>query len=187
MSKRIVKVVCAISSPEGIFGEGDGLPWRFGKPSEDFRRFKVETGETTGGSVIMGRATWDSLPPSVRPLKGRQNIVVSRNIDYQAGGAEVCHSLDEALEIASSSSVSIIGGRELVKEAISRRLVDVFHLTVVEKVFPSTDRTVYFPQLLSTKFLYPLVCVQVDPYQQSLSGDCGTVSLRFERYERGDE
>lgn len=186
MSKRIVGVVCAVSSPDGIFGEGNCLAWSFGRPNEDFKRFRGITGETTGGSVIMGRATWESLPLSVRPLKGRQNIVVTRNIDYQAEGVEVCHSLDEALEIASSSSVSIIGGRELVKEAISRRLVEVLHLTVVEKVFPSTERTVYFLELLSARFLYPLVCVQVDPYQQSLSGDGGTVSLRFERYERGD-
>ena len=183
MSKPVVQVVCAISSPDGIFGEGDHLPWKFSRPSEDFKRFRLLTGETTGGSVIMGRATWESLPPNFRPLKGRQNIVVTRNIDYQAVGAEVCHSLGEALEFATPNVVSIIGGRELLRETLTEGLVDIAHITVVEKTLPSTDQTVYFPQLLSERFLLPLVRVSEEPYQQSLEGG-GTVSLRFERWER---
>ncbi len=185
MSKRIVQVVCAVSSPHGIFGEGNRLPWQFGRPNEDFRRFKEVTGETTGGSVIMGRATWESLPQNFRPLKGRQNIVVTRDISYQAEGAEVSHSLDEALGVASSELVSVIGGRGLIKETVSRGLVDVAHITLVEKSFPKTDKTVYFPELLSANFLSPLINVSSVFYNQVLSGG-EKVLLRFNRYKRAD-
>ncbi len=185
MSKRTVQVVCAISSPDGIFGEGDGLPWKFGRPNEDFKRFKDLTGETTKGSVIMGRATWESLPLNFRPLKGRQNIVVTRNLDYYEEGAEVCYSLDEALERAESPTISIIGGRELVKEALERHLIDVAHITVVEKTLPSTDATVYFPQLLSSEFLFHLASISVEQHTQALE-DGAFVNILFKRYERRD-
>jgi dihydrofolate reductase len=186
MSQKIVKVVVAVSSPQGIFGEAGGLAWRFDRPNEDFRRFRIDTGETTGGTVIMGRATWEAIPEDKRPLRGRQNIVVTRNAEYQAPGATVCHSLDEALALSSQQVVSIIGGVSLVKEAIQRKLVHVAHITHVGMDLPVTERTLFFRELLDQKFLYPLVYTSIDrPYVQALESG-GTAALSFRRYERGD-
>jgi len=62
----------------GVIGKDNTLPWRL---PEDMAHFKRTT---LGSPVIMGRKTWDSLPPKFRPLPGRQNIVVTRQPDWQA-------------------------------------------------------------------------------------------------------
>lgn len=185
MSKRTVQGVCAISYPDGIFGEGNGLAWVFSQPNEDFERFKAITGEKTGGTVIMGRATWESIPEKFRPLPGRQNIVVTGNVSYFANGAKVVQSLDEALELATSSTISVIGGVRLLHEAVARQLLDTLHLTVVERKFPTTEQTVCFPQLLSARYLRPLICLSVERHLQPLKSG-GDVTLRFEHYGRED-
>jgi dihydrofolate reductase len=70
--------------------------------------------------VIMGRRTWDSLPPRFRPLSGRRNIVITRRPDWQAEGAERAESLQDALarcEAAQESEVWVIGGAQIYAEA----------------------------------------------------------------------
>lgn len=74
--------------------EGD-MPWHL---PEDLAHFKATT---LGAPVIMGRHTWESLPERVRPLPGRQNIVVTRNEHYEAPGAEVVTSLEEAIALSA--------------------------------------------------------------------------------------
>ena len=64
----------------GVIGKDGGIPWAI---SDDLKRFKALT---MGGVVVMGRKTWDSLPR--KPLPGRRNIVVTRDPDWQADGAE---------------------------------------------------------------------------------------------------
>jgi dihydrofolate reductase len=178
MGKPIVQVVCAISKPQGIFGEGNSLPWEFGRPNEDFKRFVT----CTQGSVIMGRATWESLPLSQRPLKNRRNIVVTRNPVFQAEGAKVCSSLESALQEVSTGVVSIIGGRELIKEAFEKKLVTVAHVTVVSITLACSEQTVYFPELLDYAFFEPLTFTSSELHDQVLK-DGGTVQLKFYRYE----
>ena len=74
----------------GVIGRNNTLPWHL---PEDLAHFKRHT---LGCPVIMGRKTWDSLPPKFRPLPGRLNVVVTRQPDWQASGAVVAHSLPEA-------------------------------------------------------------------------------------------
>ena len=109
----------------------------------DQRHFK-ET--TLGCPVIMGRKTWESLPPRFRPLPGRRNIVLSRDPGFSADGAEVCPGLDEALSVLMDSAQAfVIGGVQLYTEALplARRLV----LTEVDAdlpgdtFFPTWDRS----------------------------------------------
>lgn len=183
MSTRSVQVVCAVSYPQGIFGEDDELPWKFAKPNEDFRRFVELTKGAGDRSVIMGRHTWESLPPSQRPLKDRKNFVVTRNTSYIAEGAQVCSSLDEALSAADTAIVSIIGGVEIIKEAITRRLVSAVSLTRVCKVLPTTEQTRFFPQLLSDGFFFPMVCVSIERHTQPLQNGRST-ELEFCYYWR---
>jgi dihydrofolate reductase len=67
----------------GVIGADNGLLWHL---PEDLRHFRAVT---SGHPVIMGRKTWDSLPARFRPLPGRRNIVVTRNADWSAAGAEL--------------------------------------------------------------------------------------------------
>ncbi len=77
-----VRLVWA-QSTSGVIGRDNAIPWRV---PEDMARFKELT---MGHPVLMGRLTWESLPAKFRPLPGRHNIVLSRDPDYPAEGAEV--------------------------------------------------------------------------------------------------
>ena len=90
----------------------------------------------------MGRRTFESLPKGALP--GRENIVVTRNADYQAAGAVVCHSVDEALQKASMPGERfIIGGAQLYAATIDK--VDMLHLTELHASFADADT--FFPQI----------------------------------------
>ncbi len=78
----------------GAMGVNGGMPWRL---SPDLRYFKSMT---IGCPVIMGRGTWDAMPPKFRPLPGRENIVVTHNPDFVADGARSFTSIDAALNYA---------------------------------------------------------------------------------------
>jgi dihydrofolate reductase len=99
-------------SRDGVIGRDGALPWRI---PEDMRRFRELT---TGGTVIMGRRTWESLPSRFRPLPDRRNVVVSRDPSYDAPGAQVVTSLDEAFQAAGDAWVA--GGAEIYAAALPR-------------------------------------------------------------------
>lgn len=90
-------------SSSGVIGRDNGIPWRL---PEDMARFKDLT---MGHAVIMGRRTWESLPAAFRPLPGRRNVVVTRQADYMADGAEVVTSLADA----PLGDAWVIGGSEI--------------------------------------------------------------------------
>jgi dihydrofolate reductase len=96
----------------GVIGHNNTLPWHL---SEDLAHFKRTT---LGCPVIMGRKTWDSLPPKFRPLPGRLNVVVTRQADWQAEGALCAHSLLEAMALCPQESDAwVIGGAEIYAQA----------------------------------------------------------------------
>jgi dihydrofolate reductase len=99
---RISLVVARASN--GVIGRDGGLPWRI---SADLKRFKRLT---MGSVMVMGRRTFDSLPGL---LPGRRHIVLTRKRDWSATGAEVAHSLEEALRMAGDGPISVIGGAEI--------------------------------------------------------------------------
>jgi len=97
----------------GVIGQNNTLPWHL---PEDLAHFKRTT---LGCPVIMGRKTWDSLPPKFRPLPGRLNIVVTRQADWQADGAVCAHSLLEAMALCPADSHAwVIGGAEIYAQAL---------------------------------------------------------------------
>jgi dihydrofolate reductase len=97
----------------GVIGVNNQLPWHL---PEDLAHFKRTT---LGCPVIMGRKTWDSLPPKFRPLPGRLNVVVTRQTDWQAQGAVVAHSLEEAIQhCPADAQVWVIGGAEVYAQAM---------------------------------------------------------------------
>ena len=98
----------------GVIGANNTLPWHL---PEDLAHFKRTT---MGAPVIMGRKTWDSLPPKFRPLPGRTNIVVTRQENLSEKGLQRASSLREALSICEqlgAPEVWVIGGAQIYTEA----------------------------------------------------------------------
>jgi dihydrofolate reductase len=96
----------------GVIGASGGLPWHL---PEDLAFFKRTT---MGHPIVMGRRTWESIG---RPLPGRRSIVVTRDRSFAAVGAEVVHSLDEAIALCSGvDEIFVIGGAQLYAEALPR-------------------------------------------------------------------
>lgn len=102
----------------GVIGKNNTIPWHL---PEDLAHFKHLT---QGWPVIMGRKTWDSLPARFRPLPGRTNIVITRQLNWQPIGALVVASLTEALAQCSAAEVWIIGGAQIYAQAepLARRI-----------------------------------------------------------------
>ena len=97
----------------GVIGRDGALPWHL---PEDLAHFKRTT---LGCPVIMGRKTWDSLPPRFRPLPGRVNIVITRDPSWSAEGAQVTHSLAQArAQCAPGTDAWVIGGAQVYAQAL---------------------------------------------------------------------
>ena len=120
----------------GVIGKNNTLPWHL---PEDMAHFKRTT---LGCPVIMGRKTWDSLPPKFRPLPGRLNIIVTRQTDWQAQGALRAHSLAEACALCPADSDAwVIGGAEIYAQALP-----LASTAVVTEIDASYDGDAYAPQ-----------------------------------------
>ena len=94
----------------GVIGVDGALPWHL---PEDLRLFRALTLDST---VVMGRRTWESLPPRFRPLPGRRNVVLSSTLDPAEPGAEVVRSLDDVL--ALDGDAWVIGGGALYRAVL---------------------------------------------------------------------
>jgi len=97
-------VAIVAMADNGVIGRGNGLPWHL---PDDLRRFKALT---MGHAMLMGRKTWDSIG---RPLPGRRSLVLTRNRDWSAPGAERVASVDETLGQARGETLFVIGGAEV--------------------------------------------------------------------------
>ena len=121
----------------GVIGKDNRLPWHI---PEDMAHFKQLT---QGCPVVMGRKTWDSLPPRFRPLPGRTNIVVTRQSDWQADGARRASSLADAVaQCDGEQTVWVIGGAQIYAEALP--LADCVEVTEIAQDF---DGDAYAPVL----------------------------------------
>ena len=159
-----VTLVAAIARG-GVIGTGETIPWHLPEDLAFFRDL------TVGHTVVMGRRTWDSLPERYRPLPDRRNIVVTRNPEWAAAGAERAGSLDEALALAhDAADVFVIGGSEIFAAALP--LADALVLTEIaldvdgDVLFPAWDRVAF-----------------AEVRRESLVAADGT-SLAFVTYER---
>jgi dihydrofolate reductase len=120
----------------GVIGKNGTLPWHL---PEDLAHFKRTT---LGCPVIMGRKTWDSLPPKFRPLPGRLNIVVTRQSGWRAEGARHAGTLPEALTLCPpGSDVWVIGGAEIYAQTLP-----LAHTAVVTEVDATFEGDAFAPQ-----------------------------------------
>ncbi len=159
-----VNIIVA-AGKNGAIGRHGDLIWRIGS---DLKRFKALT---MGHPVIMGRKTWDSLPK--RPLPGRRNIVVSRNPELVAEGAEVVNSPAAALRMVEDEDIFIMGGAQLYEAFFP--LATRVYLTEIDADCDDADAFINFP--LNPEIWHP---AEVSDTQQTPND----VSYRYVTYER---
>ncbi len=112
--------------------------YSFAKDLENFQK------ETLGGIVVMGRKTWDSLLDRFKPLKGRTNVVMTRDKDLDIQGVRVVHSIEEVLRIGinTQQKIWIIGGAEIYKLFLP--YIDELVLTTV-RGDEDREANIFFP------------------------------------------
>ena len=121
----------------GVIGRGGVMPWHL---PEDMAHFKQLT---MGCPVVMGRKTWESLPPRFRPLPGRRNIVITRQPHWSAEGAHRAASLEAALALCADAPLAwVIGDGEIYTQALP--LAHVLEVTEIEREF---EGDVFAPRL----------------------------------------
>ena len=141
-SPRPRLVVVAAIARNGTIGNGHELVWRIPEDMAHFKRV------TLGHPVLMGRRTWDGLPPRFRPLPGRRNLVLTRQPGWQAPGAEAVHTLEEAVaRCRGSERLCVIGGAQLWALALPQVeelvLTEIDHDYAGDTVFPAWDRSAF--------------------------------------------
>lgn len=129
--QRLV-LVAALGANSAIGVDG-GMPWHL---PEDLAHFKALT---MGGTMIMGRRTWDSIG---RALPGRTTVVITSDHAWSAPGAVVVHSLAEALAVAGPGEVFVVGGGEIYRQTIG--LASRLELT---EIAASPQAEVFFPEV----------------------------------------
>ncbi|MGF3055675.1 dihydrofolate reductase [Microbacterium sp. YY-01] len=151
----------------GVIGADGGMPWHV---PEDLAHFKQTT---LGSPVVMGRRTWESLPPAFRPLPGRRNIVVTRNSEWADEGAETAPSMDDALAQAAADSpdtIWVIGGGEIFRQVLPHATI----ASVTELDLAVTGADTFAPALDD------FTVSDEGPWQTSRTG----IRYRFLTYQR---
>lgn len=153
---------------KGLIGNKGKLPWHL--PAEMKHFVKV----TTGDIVVMGRKSYESIPNP--PLKNRLNIVLTRNKDYQAEGAVICHSKKELMDYLKEKSfekaIHIIGGSTIFDLFMEE--VSVLYRTVIHESFKGDT---YMPEIDYHQF----ICLD---QTSGLEDDKNKYSHSFYLYER---
>lgn len=141
MSTHVKLCLIVAQARNGVIGAEGQLPWRLKDDMAFFKR------TTMGAPVIMGRKTWESLP--VRPLPSRENIVLTRDWDYDAPGSRVYSSFPAAVNAGRAiaaregrNEVFVIGGAEIYAAAL--QVADRIYLTQVDADVPGDVR---FPEI----------------------------------------
>lgn len=122
-----------------LIGRDNDLPWHLPADLAYFKRV------TMGKAIIMGRKTFESIG---RPLPGRENIIITRNIEFKADGCKVIHSVEEILEMNQyDKELFIIGGAEIFKEILPH--ADRLYITEIDAIFSGDT---FFPEFSSKEW-----------------------------------
>lgn len=123
----------------GVMGKDNGLPWRLPRDMAFFKQ------ETINKPIVMGRKTWESF--NGKPLKDRVNIIMTRDETYEAQGAQVIHTVEDALNYAKDAELMVIGGAQIYTQWLP--YADRLLVTRIEAdfegdiIFPEIDWTVW--------------------------------------------
>jgi dihydrofolate reductase len=159
-----ISIIVAMASNRCI-GLNNQMPWHL---SADLKHFKKVT---MGSPILMGRKTFESIG---RPLPGRLNIVISRNLDYQALGCQVTHDMESAFKLAEQEAeeVFIIGGSALYEAALP--LADTLYLTKIHQDFFGDT---FFPEMAAEQWC------ELDR-EDVLNDDTVSFTYSFVKYKR---
>jgi dihydrofolate reductase len=136
-------------------GKDNTLMWRLPNDMKFFR----ET--TEGHHVLMGRKNYESIPEAFRPFKNRVNLVLSRNLNFEAPGCVLFNELGRAVRYAqdgAESELFIIGGEQIYQLALDEGFVTTIYLTEVEGDFPGAEA--HFPEFDKLEYTQELLLTQ---------------------------
>ncbi len=151
----LISLIAAMAKNRVIGRHGE-IPWKIPGEQKIFKKI------TLGHAVIMGRKTFESLD---QPIRGRTNIIVTRQTDYRADGCIVVHDLPSAIKCcpAGEDEAFVCGGGQLYHEALP--LADRIYLTVIPREIPGDT---YFPDISLTEFRVrqseSIKAVGIEPY-----------------------
>ncbi|MED4953346.1 dihydrofolate reductase [Paenibacillus macerans] len=149
----------------GVIGRNNQLPWRL---PADLKFFKAQT---MGKTMIMGRKTWESM--GSKPLPGRHSVVLTQDKSYRAEGADVVHTLEEALRYEKEGEeLMVIGGA-----GVFRLFLPNADKLLVTRIDEDIEGDVFFPSLNWEDF-------DLVHEEQGIRDDKNPYDYRFLTYER---
>jgi dihydrofolate reductase len=137
----VISIVVAVSENNAIGANGN-LLWHLPNDMNHFKNI------TMGHHVVMGRKTYESIPPKFRPLPGRKNIIISRQQNFVIDGCITVNGIQEAITLAEKAGeeeLMIIGGGDIYHQSFS--VADKIYLTKVHHTFEEADT--FFPETTS--------------------------------------
>lgn len=168
MAKKIFLI--AAVADNNVIGKNNDLVWRI---KDDMRFFK-ET--TTGHVLLMGRKNFESIPEKFRPLPNRLNCILTRNKTYEAADCVTIDSIENWIDLYKNDDreLFIIGGGQVYKEAMEKKLVDVMYIT---HVHGEPDGDTFFPEIDPNQW-------RVDVLQEGLKNDGNEFAYTIKKYSR---
>ena len=147
----------------GVIGKDNAMPWHLPEDLAHFRQL------TQGWPVVMGRKTWDSLPPRFRPLPGRRNVVLTRQGDWVQAGAERAADLAQALALCGDTEeIWVMGGAQIY--ALAEPLAERIEVTEIDRSYegdawapelgPGWRETARLPSVSAQGLPYSFVTLQ---------------------------
>ncbi|KAI8025481.1 hypothetical protein LOK49_LG02G03689 [Camellia lanceoleosa] len=207
--QRTYQVVVAATQNMGI-GKDGKLPWKLPSDLKFFKDVTLTTSDPVKkNAVIMGRKTWESIPLEHRPLPGRLNVVLTRSGSFDIATAEnvvICGSMGSALELLAASpyclsieKVFVIGGGQILREALNAPGCDAIHITEIgtniecDTFIPAVDMSVFLPwyssfPLVENNIRYSFTTyvrvknITIEPLSQA-NGLKSDNSLNFDKFE----
>lgn len=161
-----IAIIVAVAK-NNVIGSNNTMPWHCPADLQYFKR------TTMGAPVLMGRKTYQSL--HVKPLPGRQNIVITRDQNFSVEGCEVVHSLEQGLACARAQTpakIFIIGGADIYRQVIT--LADELFITQVDLEVVG-DR--YFPEISAREW-------RLESSQEYLADEKSPYNLAFKKFIR---
>ncbi|OSY86989.1 diacylglycerol kinase [Tenacibaculum holothuriorum] len=136
----MITIIAAIANNNAL-GKDNDLIWHL---PADLKRFKKVT---SGHHILMGRNTFESIG---KPLPNRTSVIITRNNDYFVDGCLIANSIEDAIELVKEDDhIFLIGGAQIYKQAIEKKLVDKLDITYVHHDF---EADVFFPEIDLTQW-----------------------------------
>lgn len=178
-----LNLIVAACNNNGI-GKNGQLPWNLRKDMDHFRKITTQTKDPEKkNAVIMGRKTWFSIPEKFRPLKGRVNVVLSRELKEVPEGVYISRSLPEALELLRGESfrdkienINIIGGSSVYEEAVTTCDCRIY----LTRVLADLDCDTFLPEIKDTVFRK----IENPPNISTELQEENDLKFRFEVYDK---